>query len=124
MNRFSMDYSNANRPATNRYARRAGRLRGLIGRGVTGRLRGYLLALLLVSVSAVLLSGVRLRQLHTDNQVLRELHDAQRLRYDSLLSAKLEADRRLHRMLNKPAPPAPAPLFTQPSQSNGILTTP
>jgi hypothetical protein len=91
MNRFSMDYTPV---------------------GHYRQVRGYLLACLLVTVSIVLLGSVRLGQLQTYNTYLRAQDDAHRLRYDSLLSAKLEADRRLHLLLK------------QTGQSNGFLTKP
>lgn len=110
MNRFSLDYGNTARPPLGQQRQKV-RLPWRVGRRPAGG--GYVLAGALLLVSLLVSGGVRLRQLHTENQQLRSLHDAQRLRYDSLLSAKLEADRRLHRLMR----PAPA-------GSNGFLTTP
>jgi hypothetical protein len=112
MNRFSLDYSQAGRSGANRLASKPGLRRWLTGRSRYRSLRGYVLAGLLFTLSIVTLGSIRLGQLHTDNTYLRAQHDAHRLRYDSLLAAKLEADRRLHLLLK------------QQRLSNSILTAP
>ncbi len=109
MNRYELDYRQC-APAQRTGSSGARRTRAQ-GRELLRQLGAWLglPALLLLGISEV--SQLRLR---AENRSLQAVKDKHHLRYDSLLAAKLEADRRLHHLQVR---------LQQPT-SNAVLTRP
>ena len=101
MTRFTLDYSPPRPQSRNRLRRR----RSTVS---PAALLGFCLL-----VNAVVLIGIYL--LVRENRQLRQEHDAQVLRYDSLLATKLHADRLLAEQLRGPSPKKTTPAAAETS---------